>query len=164
MIEETYPLIEKHILSFLQLVELLYQQLNQEADNLKQVQHVELIGRIASNKNQLVDKMEKLSGQLGDLLALERLPNTQEGVHVYFQRAEAAGFSTLEATRQWAQICNISADCRKLNESNGACIDLLSRHTKRSLHILKGKPQLANTYGPDGISKSDYFSRTLISV
>jgi flagella synthesis protein FlgN len=164
MIEKTYPLIEKHILNFLQLVELLYQQLNQEAENLKQVQQVELIGFIAGNKNQLVEQMEQLSRQLGELLAVEQLPNSQEGIHACFQRAEAAGFSIMEATRNWAQIARISADCKELNERNGACIDLLSRHAKRSLHILKGKPQLATVYGPDGITKSDYSGRTLISV
>lgn len=164
MIEKTYPLIEKQILNFLSLVELLHQQLNQEAENLKQVQQVELIGHIASNKNRLVGQMEQLSRQLGELLALEQLPNNQEGIMSCFQRAEAAGYSTLEATHSWAQIRKISADCKALNERNGACIDLLSRHAKRSLHILKGKPQMANTYGPDGITKTDHFVHTLISV
>jgi flagella synthesis protein FlgN len=164
MIEQTYPHIEKNILNFLSLVELLYQQLNQEAENLKQVQQVELIGFIAGNKNQLVEQLEQLSRQLGDLLALEQLPHNQEGILSCFQRAEAMGFSTAQAARHWAQIGKISAECKALNERNGACIDLLSRHAARSLHILKGKPQVANTYGPDGITKTDHSGRTLISV
>ncbi len=164
MIEKTYPTIEKQILSLLRLLELLYQQLNQEAENLKQMQHVERVGQIANNKNQLVEQMEKLGKQLGNLLAMEQLPNDQGGIQTCFERAEAAGFSTLEAAAHWSQIRALSSDCRALNERNGACIDLLSRHARRSLHILKGKPQHANTYGPDGITKSDYLGRTLISV
>lgn len=164
MIDKTYPLIEKQILNFLPLVELLHQQLNQEAENLKQVQQVELIGFIASNKNQLVEQMEQLSRQLGELLAMEQLPNNHEGILFCFERAEAMGFSTEEAARNWAQIRKISADCKVLNERNGACIDLLSRHATRSLHILKGKPQIANTYGPNGITETDNFGHTLISV
>jgi flagella synthesis protein FlgN len=164
MIEKTFPLIEKQILSLLPLVELLYQQINQEAEILKQAQQAELIGFIASNKNQLVAQIERVSRQLSELLALEKLPNNQEGISLCFQRAEAAGFSTLEAARSWAQIVQLSADCKALNERNGACIDLLSRHAKRSLQILKGKPQIGNTYGPDGIAEADYLGRTIISV
>lgn len=164
MIEKTYPIMEKQILSLLRLVELLYEQLNQETDNLKQMQQVELVGHIANNKNQLVEQMERLSKQLGDLLAMEKLPNDQEGIQTYFQRAEEAGYSTLETARIWSQIRALSSDCRTLNERNGACIDLLSRHAKRSLHILKGKPQHANTYGPDGITQSEYFGHPLVSV
>jgi flagella synthesis protein FlgN len=51
-----------------------------------------------------------------------------------------------------------------LNEQNGAMIALLSRHNTQSLHILKGKSQSSNTYGPDGSSKADLFKRSLISV
>jgi flagella synthesis protein FlgN len=164
MIEKTYPLIEKQILCMLPLVESLYQQLLQEAENLKLAQQVELIGHIANNKNWLVGQMEQLSKQLGELLNLEQLPNNQEGILSCFRRAEAAGLYVTEAARCWEQIGRISADCRALNERNGACIELLSRHAKRSLQILKGKPQVANTYGPDGITKADYFGRTLILV
>lgn len=164
MIEKTYPIIEKQILNALHLVKQLYQQLNQEADSLQQMQQAEIIDHIAGNKKQLVVQMEQLSKQLGELLAIEQLPNNQEGIKACFQRAEAVGLSTAVATGNWAQIRSISAECRTLNEKNGACIDLLARHTKRSLQILKGKPQFANTYGPDGATKSDYFTYTLISV
>ncbi|MGZ8143297.1 MAG: flagella synthesis protein FlgN [Methylosarcina sp.] len=164
MIEKTFPLIEKQILNLLTAAEQLHQQLNQEADHLKQPQQAELVSHIASNKSQLVVRTEQLSKQLGDLLAIEQLPYSQEGIQAVFQRAETAGFSTLETTRNWAQLRSLSEACRALNEHNGACIELLARRTQQSLHILKGKPQLANTYGPDGITKSDYFSHTLISV
>lgn len=164
MIEKTYPIIEKQILNTLHLVEQLYQQLKQEADSLKLMQQAEKINHIASNKKQLVVQMEQLSKQLGDLLAMEQLPNDQEGIKTCFQRAEAVGLSAVEAAGNWAKIRSISAVCRTLNEQNGACLDLLARHAKRSLHILKGKPQFANTYGPDGATKSDYFTHTLISV
>lgn len=164
MIEKTFPLIEKQILSLLNAVEELYQQLTQEAENLKQTQKAELIDHIASNKSQLVVRTEQLSKQLEDLLSMERLPYHQEGIRTLFQQAETAGFSTSDTAHRWAQIRSLSAACKTLNEHNGACIELLTRHIQRSLHILKGKPQFANTYGPDGITRSDHFSRTLISV
>jgi flagella synthesis protein FlgN len=164
MIEKTYPLIENHILNTLPVVEQLYQQLKQEADALKQMRQAEKVDRIANHKKQLVVQMEQLSKHLGELLAVEQLPNNQEGIEAYFQHAEALGLSTAEASGNWARIRSLSANCRTLNEQNGACIELLSRHTKRSLQILNGKSQFANTYGPDGATKSDYFNHTLLSV
>lgn len=164
MIEKTFPLIEKQILSLLNAVEELYQQLTQEAENLKQTQQAELIGHIANNKSQLVIRTEQLSKQLEDLMSMERLPYHQEGIRTLFQRAETAGFPTSDTAHRWAQIRSLSAACKTLNDHNGASIELLTRHIQRSLHILKGKPQIANTYGPDGITRSDHLSRTLISV
>jgi len=102
--------------------------------------------------------------QCGQILATEKLPDNQEGIKEYFQRAEAAGLSTVESTSHWAKIQSICSECRTLNEQNGASIELLAYHTKRSLHILKGKPHSSNTYGPDGTTQSDPFTHTLILV
>jgi flagella synthesis protein FlgN len=164
MIEKTFPLIEKQILGLLNAVEELYLNLTQEAENLKQSQQSILIDHIASSKSQLVVRTEQSSKQLEDLLSKEQLPYNQEGIRMLIERAETAGFSTSETAHRWAQLRSLSAACKILNESNGACIELLARHTQRSLHILKGKPQIATTYGPDGITRSDYFSRKLVSV
>jgi flagella synthesis protein FlgN len=164
MIEKTFPLIEKQILGLLNAVEELYQQLTQEAENLKQTRQAELLDHIAGNKNRLVSRTEQLSRQLEDLLSVEQLPYHQEGIRILFQRAETSGFSTSDTAHRWAQLRSLSAACKTLNEHNGASIELLARHTRRSLHILKGKPPFANTYGPDGTARSDYASHTLISV
>jgi len=164
MIEKTFPLVEIQILSLLNAVEELYRQLTQEAESLKQTRQADLLGHIAGNKNRLVNRTEQLSKQLEDLLSMEQLPCHQEGIRTLFRRAESAGFSTSDTAHRWAQLRSLSAACKALNEHNGACIELLARHTQRSLHILKGKPAFANTYGPDGTARSDYFSRTSISV
>jgi len=164
MIEKTYPITEKLVSNALQLVEQLYQQLTQEADALKQGQDAELINTIAANKKQLVVQLELFNTQCGQVLATEKLPNNQEGINGYFQRAAAAGLLTDILTNNWTRIQSLSSECRTLNEQNGASIALLSLHTNRSLHILKGKSQASNTYGPDGASQSERYTRTLISV
>ena len=164
MIEKTWPITEKLILNALHLTGQLYQQLTQEADTLKNPPHTELINNIATHKKQLVMQLEQFNMQCGQILATEKLPDTQEGIKEYFQRAEAAGFSTVEPANNWAQIQSLCSECRALNEQNGAGIELLAYHNKRSLHILKGKPHAANTYGPDGATQSDPFTRTLILV
>ncbi|HEY8035342.1 MAG TPA: flagellar protein FlgN [Methylobacter sp.] len=164
MIEKTYPIAETLILNALQLAQQLHQELNREADALKKTQQAELISNLAANKKQLVAQLEQFNAQLTQVLATEKLPNGRESIKEYFKRAEAAGLSTAESIGNWAQLMLVCADCRNLNEQNGAGIDLLSRHTKRSLDILKGKPEFANTYGSDGSAQSDRYSHTLISV
>jgi flagella synthesis protein FlgN len=95
------------------------------------------------------------------VLATENLPNSQQGMADYFQRAETANLVTLEAKKNWASIKLISAESKILNEQNGASLELLARHTTRSLLILKGKPLFTATYGRDGISKSESYTRSL---
>lgn len=164
MIEKTYPITEKLILNALQLAQQLHQELNLEADTLKKTQQAELISSIAANKKQLVAQLEQFNTQITQVLATEKLPNDHESIREYFKRAENTGLSTAESIGNWTQLMLVCADCRSLNEQNGASIDLLARHTKRSLNILKGKPEFANTYGSDGSTQSDRYSRTLISV
>lgn len=164
MIEKTWSITEKLILNALHLTEQLYQQLIQEADTLKTPSAMDLINPIAANKKQLVIQLEQFNVQCGQLLTTENLPNSPEGIKDYFQRAEAIGLPVTEAINNWAKIQSLCSECRTLNEQNGASIELLAYHTKRSLHILKGKPQGSNTYGSDGITQSDTFTRTLILV
>jgi flagellar biosynthesis protein FlgN len=164
MIEKTWPITEKLILNALHLTEQLYEQLTREADTLKKPLHTELINDIAAHKKQLVMQLEQFNTQCGQILATEKLPNNQEGIKAYFQRAETAGLRAVESINNWAQIQFICSECRILNEQNGAGIELLAYHTKRSLHILKGKSPLSSTYGPDGTTQSAPLTHTLISV
>lgn len=164
MIEKTYPIAEKLLTGAVQLVEQLQRQLSHEADALSQQQSADLINTIAATKKQLVIQLEQFNKQLAQVLETEQLPNTQGGILSYLQRAEASGQHTDDSRNNWAQIKAIAAACKALNEQNGAGIDLLARHTQRSLHILKGKPQMSHTYGPNGLSQSEFFSHSLISV
>ncbi|MGZ5045068.1 MAG: flagella synthesis protein FlgN [Methylobacter sp.] len=164
MIKQTHPITEQLILNALQLAQQLRQELNREADALKNLHQAELISSIAANKKQLVMQLEQFNTQITQVLTTEKLPNDQDSIREYFNRAEVAGLSTAESIGNWTQLMLVCAECRNLNEQNGAGIDLLSRHTKRSLDILKGKPEFTNTYGSDGSTQSDRYSRTLISV
>ncbi|MGZ5576613.1 MAG: flagella synthesis protein FlgN [Methylobacter sp.] len=164
MIKQTHPITEQLILNALQLAQQLRQELNREADALKNLHQAELISSIAANKKQLVMQLEQFNTQITQVLTTEKLPNDQDSIREYFNRAEVAGLSTVESFGNWTQLMLVCAECRNLNEQNGAGIDLLSRHTKRSLDILKGKPEFTNTYGSDGSTQSDRYSRTLISV
>jgi len=164
MILKTYPITDQLISNALKLAQQLHQELSREADALKKTQQAELINNLAAHKKQLVSQLEQFNAQITQVLATENLPNNQESVREYFKRAETAGLQTAESIANWAQLMTVCAKCKSLNEQNGASIDLLSRHTKRSLDILKGKPESANTYGSDGRAQSDRQTHTLISV
>jgi flagella synthesis protein FlgN len=161
MLEKTWPIAEKLILDTLSSTKQLHEQLLQEADTLKTAPKVELIDRITAQKKHLVNQLEELNSQFSQVLATEKLPSNQEGINEYFQRAEASGLPTTEPVTHWQQIQLICTECKALNEQNGASIELLALHAKRSLDILKGKASGPNTYGRDGVTQSDELSHTL---
>lgn len=164
MIEKTYQITEKLLQNGLTATQSLLELLNAESGNLKQKSDPEVISAIASHKKELVAQLEQFSKQLGQVLATEQLLVSNEGVHAYLAKAKAAGINIAESWNYWNHIVRLSQTCRSINEQNGASIALLSRHTQRSLQILRGKSPLAATYGPDGVTRNELFSHTLISV
>jgi len=164
MIKKTYPITEELLSKGLILSHKLFETLSQEAGNLKNKTAPETLSDLATNKKEIVSQLEQFSKQLSQLLATENLPLNQEGIKEYFQKARTSGLQVADALTQWQQITTISVKCRSLNEQNGASIDLLIRHNQRSLQILRGKSQLSATYGPDGSTKTEQFSHSLVSV
>jgi flagella synthesis protein FlgN len=161
MVAQTWPTAEKLIFNTLGLARQLHQQLAQEADALKDSPQAELIDTITANKKKLVAQLEQLNRQFGQVLAAEKLPNSKDGVKEYFQRAETAALPTDETQKNWSLIQLVCSECKALNEQNGAGIELLAQHAKRTLDIIKGKPRSSNTYGRDGITKHDPLTHTL---
>ncbi len=161
MVEKTWPFAEQLIANMLALTGQLHQQLSQETDILKSGAQARLMDQCTAAKKQLVNQLEQLNQQISQILAAEKLPNNQDGVNGYFQQVEAAGLPVAETVNKWKQIQQICFECRTLNEQNGASIELLSLHAKRSLDILKGKTGASNTYGRDGVTKSDALTHTL---
>ena len=162
MVEKTWPIAEQLILNMLALAEQLHEQLSQEADILKSGgQEAELIDQSTSAKKQLLNQLEQLNQQFSQILTAEKLPNNQDGVNGYFVHAEAAGLSVVDTVSKWKQIQQVCSECKALNEQNGASIELLSLHAKRSLDILKGKTSGSNTYGRDGVTQSEALTHTL---
>ena len=164
MIKETYLITERLIINALQLAQQLHRELNREADALKENLQPELISNIAANKRELVVQLELFSEHLAQVLATEKLPNNQASIGEYFKRVQAAGLVVEETAGNWAQLMLVCAECRTLNEQNGTIIDLLSRHTKRALDILKGKTEFTNTYGANGSIQSGRYSHHLLSI
>ena len=62
---------------------------------------------------------------------------------------------------QWNQIESLLIQCKLLNETNGACVELLKRHCQRSLEVLYTSDSATHTYGPNGVSQASPPSRSL---
>lgn len=164
MIEKTFPIAEKLLANGLKSTQKLLELLNTEYEHLKVKTDPVTIANLAAHKKEVVTQLEQFSKQLGQVLATEKLVVSQEGIISYLSKAKTAGINIADSYRYWLDITTLSKTCRSLNEQNGASIDLLNRHTQRALQILRGKSQLATTYGPDGSTRSELFSHTLISV
>ncbi|MGY6277671.1 flagella synthesis protein FlgN [Methylomonas sp. MgM2] len=164
MIEKTFPIAEKLLTAGRSSTEKLFELLNKEHEHLKQKTDPSVLSSVATHKKELVVQLEQFSKQLSQVLATEKLLIDQDGMANYLEKAKAASLDTTDASQCWLDITTLSKKCRSLNEQNGASIHLLSRHTQRSLQVLRGKSQLASTYGPDGSTRSVLFSHTLISV
>ncbi|WP_341325796.1 flagellar protein FlgN [Methylotuvimicrobium sp. KM2] len=164
LINQTFPIAEKIIANGLSLTEQLYQALQQEAITLKQSPLTETLDEITRQKQPLAQELNLFTKQLAQILETEKLPNTRAGLSDYLGRALQAGSDTSKTVENWTRLIKTTEKCQLLNEQNGASVEILLRHTRQSLNILKGKPQTTNTYGPDGNTKSDLFSGTLFSV
>lgn len=164
MIEKTFPITEKLLATGLKSSQKLFELLTSEFEQLKRKTDPIALTTLASNKKEVVSQLEQFSKQLGQVLATEKLPLSQEGIMSYLAKAKASDINISESWQRWQEIAVLSKKCRSLNEQNGASIDLLNRHIQRSLQILRGKSQITSTYGPDGSTRSVLFSHTLISV
>lgn len=164
MIHKTFPIAEKLLDSGLHLSQSLHRHLQEEMEAFKQHRTSASLESMTLRKQQLVNELNQFAKQLGQVLETERLPNNQLGINAYLDKATNAGLDVSELVKTWKQITDLAVTSRALNDRNGASIDILLRHTRQSLNILKGKSPTATTYGPDGSTKSDLLSGTSISV
>ncbi|MGR9115550.1 MAG: flagella synthesis protein FlgN [Gammaproteobacteria bacterium] len=164
MIHKTFPITEKLLSNGLQLSRSLHQQLQEEMDTLQRKQSMDSLDNITRQKEHLINDLNQFAKQLGQVLETEQLPNNHTGINTYFEKAADAGLDVAQASETWKKITGFAIKSRMLNDQNGASIDLLMRHTRQSLNIIKGKNQTAHTYGPDGSTRSDQFSGTFFSV
>ncbi|WP_305906577.1 flagellar protein FlgN [Methylomarinum sp. Ch1-1] len=164
MIEKTYPITEKLLDKGLTLSHKLFELLSQESQNLQSRSALQSLPILANSKKETVAQLEQFSNQLSQVMATEQLTLSPADIQKYFQIAHSAGLPVADGVKHWRQITEMGKKCQRLNEQNGASIDLLMRHNHRSLQILTGKSQLPATYGPDGSTRTERFSQSLVSV
>lgn len=163
MIEKTYPVATKLAKNGLIHTQRLFQLLSEEATLLRKNDAPELLTGIAAEKQLLVSQLNQFTKQLAQILSTENLNLDQNGIRNYLKKAKSASLKATELSQYWFEIMELSKKCREMNEHNGACIDLLTRHSQRSLQIIKGSGETINTYGPDGSTSSELNSQNLVS-
>lgn len=161
MLEENWSIFQTLVLNILYLSRQLSEQLQSEAEYLKSIRQIASIDDCTLKKKHLLSQLEVANQRISQVLEIERLPNNQTGIEAYFKKASEQGFDVIDTVNSWYQIKLICSECRDLNEKNGASIELLTIHSKRCLDILKGKTTDPNTYGKDGVTRSDPLSHTL---
>ncbi|NOT85534.1 MAG: flagellar protein FlgN [Methylococcaceae bacterium] len=164
MISKTFPIAERLTANGLNLIRQLQQLLLDEAALLKKSDQIALLNVIVEKKQPLINEINQFSRQMAQVLTTETLPNDQNGMLQYLEKAKATGLTAETMRYNWLEIITITQICKLLNEQNGGSIDILRRYTQRSLHVIKGNTQRPNTYRRDGSTQSDFYSRELMSV
>lgn len=109
---------------------------------------------LIAEKNSAVARINEL---------LERLPR-QSGVKeeaIQTLLAELELDQHTEAQAAWAQIRHLTAQCRQLNEANGATIALLQEYNRQSLALIFGRRRQRLSYGADGQVQAEAGERLL---
>ncbi|MEQ1637297.1 MAG: flagellar protein FlgN [Methylococcales bacterium] len=164
MISKTFPIAEKLTANGLNLIRQLQQLLLDEADLLKKNDQIAPLNLIVEKKQPLINEINQFSRQMAQVLTTETLPNDQNGMLQYLEKAKATGLAAEAMRNNWSEIIKITKTCKRLNEQNGGSIDILRRYTHRSLLVIKGHTQSPNTYRKDGTTQSDFHSRKLTSA
>jgi len=116
---------------------------------------------LAKQKKEMVATLEKQTKTLHISLLSLKVSNGLYGLSDLIS-------STPKSTDQqlllaaWTNVKSISDANKKLNEVNGAVIELNRRHTQRSLDVLRGQVGTTNsTYGANGQAMTGQSSRNI---
>ncbi len=144
-------------------IESLYELLKQESQVLVDGD-VELIESLAASKQSVVARINRLTVQQNDFFGALNLPYGQEGLDAYMGQYMDSDSNMLELKSVWKKITQQLEESQVLNEANGACIELMNRHTERSLEIIRGGPSEEFTYGSNGIKQQTSNTRPVATV
>ncbi len=129
--------------------------LEQEQDIL--LEHkLESLQLLAEHKNTLVEQIDAL---------LAQLPNSSEAKEALVDKLIGAlNLTKHRGGELWQETKDLMADCRALNETNGATISLLQEHNGQALALLFGQRCDRVCYGPDGQNQTGAGDRLLAST
>ncbi len=112
---------------------------------------------LLQSKEALAKKMAAAQNQLLTLAAQHNHPQTDLGLMDCIKDCDTDG----SLQQQWDGLLAIAEECKRLNEINGATINLKKRHTENSLAILRGQitNHGASVYSKKGVESSNQGSR-----
>lgn len=133
--------------------------LNREASLIKS-RNVEAIETVTGEKQLSASKLEEFSLELQTMFS--SVGQSLTTVKALDQPGHERQTFSRDLDEQWSNANRLLQQCKKLNESNGAGLELLARHCKRCLDFLRNQSSTTDqTYGPDGIEKQPDSSRSL---
>jgi len=119
---------------------------------------------IAGDKEQIIERINNLTHQQNEFLGKFNLSGHKEGLATYLEQATKNDPKLAKLRIYWSKVTVALEQCQQLNQQNGARIELLNRHTERSLDILRGQSHLPYTYGPTGEKQKERTNQSAISV
>lgn len=164
MTDKTLPIVLQDTFDqIFELTQQLHEQLTREAAALSR-RDSQSISTLAAEKHTVMASLGTVALRLETWLRSIGHAAGDERIEDVLGELKIDGQAASGLTSRWAQIQELSARCKLLNERNGARIELLNLHFKRAMQILAGQNHAAQTYGPDGTATRDNTNRSSVSV
>ena len=114
---------------------------------------------LIEQKEQLAKQMAALQNQILTRTKADYPISRDDELGQYIQQADASG----QLFQQWESLLKIAENCRRINEINGATLNLKKRYTENGLAILRGQigGSRASVYSKKGVQSSSQTSRIL---
>lgn len=118
-----------------------------------------LVG-IAQRKAEQVTSLSQMAEERNRALRASTGMTDQLGLDAWQAKHDPQNRSG--AMRVWGELLDLARSAKRLNEQNGALINLNLQHNQQALAVLRGvSTQTANLYGPDGQTYSPGLGRPL---
>ena len=138
--------------------------LEQEAQSLKS-RDAQAIKDIAGRKRTLVNTLNQHCKHQQQLFKVLEIPIDKHKITEYLTHLESLSGDGVKLVEPWAALLEVAQHCRQLNETNGACVELLKQYSRNLLNILRGRNRnAAVTYGPDGATHHGSYFHQFLSV
>lgn len=160
---ENYRSLVEILRHTLDEVSILHDLLLQESQALAGRQ-VDEISSLAEKKQESVNRIQHQTNLQNSFFESKQIPAGETGFNRYLEQFGEEDPHLLELRTCRENITSRLEQCKVLNERNGACIELMNRHTRRAIDILRKQGNQPCTYGPDGNTRQISVSRARISV
>ncbi len=110
----------------------------------------EALMTILSEKEKQARQMAAVQNQLTTLAQSHNYTDPENGLVDFIKNSDTSG----NLFPEWSALLNIAESCRRLNEANGATVNLKKRFNDNALAILRGQIGGGNatTYSKAGVS------------
>lgn len=160
--DDVQPLLEA-FRSISDDLDVLHDLLQQESQALK-TRLVEEIAALARKKQNSVDRIVHKMELQNRFFESRKIPKGEVGLEHFLGGFDKENPGLGELRSYQRKIRETLERCKTLNEHNGASIELMNRHTRRALDILRNAGNPAQTYGPDGNTRNLPVSSQRVSV